>query len=133
METAIVVKNKNDLIQAFQKQSLFSPHHQPMLSENAQQEYAAIIPTEDQYLPLGRSFKGHKIILGIQPQFDGKIKGHLENLEVIRGPQRLNYSSPLHPPHPGTFFYSPEYVWNSEDKFGLAKFIEHLKMSQTSR
>lgn len=73
-----------------------------------------------------------RIILGIQPQFVGRINGRLENLEVIRGPHRLTYSLPF-PSHPvGTLLYLPGYVWNSGDKFGLAKFTEHLKLWETS-
>lgn len=41
--------------------------------------YAAIIPMDDQYLPSGRLFKGHKrIMLGIQPQCDGRLRASRE-------------------------------------------------------
>lgn len=112
VETATVMKNKNDLIEAVQQQNLFPPTYcqcfehklYSSLFKNAQQENAAFVPTEDQWLPVGQAFKGHRrIIWGIQPQFVGRTNGHWENLEVIRGLHRLDYPLPSLSPLPWNF------------------------------
>lgn len=61
VETGTVMKNKNDLIQAVQKQNLFPPTYRQCfkrklyssLFKNTQQGNAAFIPTEDQHFPVG--------------------------------------------------------------------------------